>query len=70
MRFKRESEMLVAGAIRPRLLSNTAGEVTAIRFWKDANETGTHTGRLWTAAGALLASVTFQNESSTRRAGR
>ena len=44
--------------------SNTAGQVTAIRFWKDANERGTHTGNIWSANGALLASVKFTNESA------
>jgi len=43
--------------------SDIAGSISAIRFWKASNETGTHTGRLWSAAGQLLASVTFLNET-------
>src|SRR5207248_3341192 len=35
------------------------------RFWKAANESGTHTGHLWTAAGTLLATVTFANETNS-----
>ena len=47
------------------LQSNTAGQITAIRFWKDANETGTHTGHIWSSTGTLLASVTFANETAS-----
>lgn len=42
----------------------TAGTVTAIRFWKSSNETGTHIGNLWTADGQLISSVNFANETS------
>src|SRR5438552_17188725 len=45
--------------------SNAAGQITCIRFWKDPNETGTHTGRLWSATGQLLASVAFVNETGS-----
>lgn len=48
-----------------RFFAGVSGRVTAIRFWKDASESGTHTGRLWTASGALLASVTFESETSS-----
>ena len=41
----------------------------AIRFYKDANETGTHVGRVWTSNGALLATTTFTGEIGLR-AGR
>ncbi len=44
--------------------SDVAGYVTGIRFFKGAANTGTHVGYLWTAAGALLTSVTFTNETS------
>ena len=37
----------------------------AIRFWKDADETGTHSGRLWTAGGTLLATATFSGETGS-----
>ena len=46
-----------------RFTAERNGLVTAIRFYKDAENTGQHTGRLWTAAGELLASVVFANES-------
>ena len=45
--------------------STVAGRITAIRFWKDAGESSSHTGRLWSASGQLLASVTFTNETSS-----
>ena len=47
-----------------RFSSDTAGQVTGIRFYKSAGNTGTHTGSLYSGAGQLLASVTFTNESS------
>ena len=37
----------------------------AIRFWKDADETGTHSGRLWTAGGTLLGTATFSGETGS-----
>gem|GEM_PF-3530421 len=41
------------------------GTITAIRHWKANNETGVHVGRIWSATGALLASVTFQGETAS-----
>ena len=46
-------------------VSDTQGSITALRFWKDSNETGIHNGHLWNAAGQLLASVTFANETAS-----
>jgi Domain of unknown function (DUF4082)/Secretion system C-terminal sorting domain/Bacterial Ig domain len=45
--------------------SSAAGYVTGVRFYKRANNTGTHTGRLWSSTGALLADVTFTNETAS-----
>jgi Domain of unknown function (DUF4082)/Bacterial Ig-like domain (group 1) len=45
--------------------SAKGGQITAIRFWKAPSETGTHTGKIWTATGTLLASVTFTNETAS-----
>jgi LmbE family N-acetylglucosaminyl deacetylase len=45
--------------------SDIAGQITGIRFWKDSNETGTHTGNIWSSAGTLLASVTFTSETAS-----
>jgi hypothetical protein len=48
-----------------RLFSDVAGQITALRFWKVAGETGPHIGRVWTAGGQLLATVTFANETAS-----
>ncbi|MGP2439516.1 DUF4082 domain-containing protein [Streptomyces sp. JW3] len=42
-----------------------AGSVTAVRFYKSPNNTGTHTGSLWTASGTRLATGTFGNETAS-----
>jgi hypothetical protein len=41
------------------------GTITAIRFYKGPQNTGTHVGSLWTGSGTLLASVTFTGESAS-----
>ncbi|MCG2802845.1 MAG: DUF4082 domain-containing protein, partial [Cellulomonas sp.] len=49
-----------------RFASSVDGTVTGIRFYKGANNTGTHVGTLWAAAtGTVLATVTFTNETTT-----
>ncbi|HEY2641256.1 MAG TPA: DUF4082 domain-containing protein [Streptosporangiaceae bacterium] len=40
------------------------GTISAIRFYKEPDNTGAHTGTLWTATGTLLATGTFTKESS------
>ena len=45
------------------LQSSVPGQITAIRFWKDAEESGLHTGNIWSATGTLLASVSFTGET-------
>ncbi len=41
------------------------GQITGLRFYKAAANTGTHVGNLWSATGTLLASGTFTNESAS-----
>jgi hypothetical protein len=48
-----------------RFTSDVAGSVTAVRFYKGVNNTGTHTGTLWSASGTKLAEGTFTDESTT-----
>ena len=48
-----------------RFTPDVNGQVTGIRFYKAAENTGTHTGTLWSSAGAVLATATFTVESST-----
>src|SRR6202011_3292443 len=38
---------------------------TAIRFYKGAQNIGTHVGHLWTSTGTLLSSATFSNETAS-----
>jgi parallel beta-helix repeat protein len=45
--------------------SDVDGYVTGVRFYKGANNTGTHVGSLWTSDGTLLARVTFTNETAS-----
>jgi hypothetical protein len=44
---------------------SVAGQVTAIRFYKGDGNTGTHVGSVWSAAGDRLATVTFEDETSS-----
>src|SRR5207253_2485981 len=43
----------------------SAGTITGIRFYKGAQNTGPHTGELWTTSGTLLATATFTNETAS-----
>jgi len=45
--------------------SSQAGEIRAIRYFKGAGNTGTHTGSIWSATGARLATVTFTGETAS-----
>ncbi|MFS0866252.1 DUF4082 domain-containing protein [Microbacterium sp. 179-B 1A2 NHS] len=48
-----------------RFTTLTDGVVSGVRFFKGPENTGTHTGSLWSASGERLANVTFRNESAT-----
>ncbi len=41
------------------------GYITALRFYKQSNNTGTHVGHLWSADGQLLASIPFADETAS-----
>ncbi|MFE2753112.1 DUF4082 domain-containing protein [Actinosynnema sp. NPDC059335] len=41
------------------------GHVRGVRFYKGPNNTGTHTGSLWSATGVRLATGTFRDETAT-----
>ncbi len=43
----------------------TSGAITGIRFYKGPQNTGTHTGELWSSNGTLLATATFTNETAS-----
>ncbi len=51
-------------ALGVRFASSTGGQVTGIRFYKSAGNTGTHTGGLYSITGQQLATVTFTAEST------
>ncbi len=48
-----------------KFISDVNGTITGARFYKSATNTGTHAASLWTAAGQLLATTTFTNESAS-----
>jgi uncharacterized protein DUF4082 len=48
-----------------RITVAAPARLTAIRFYKDPLETGTHTGRLWDASGQQLAEASFDSETAS-----
>ena len=48
-----------------RFTSSPAGIITGIKYYKGANDTGTHTGSLWSSTGTLLATATFIKETTS-----
>ena len=48
-----------------RFRSDVNGYISAIRYYKSTQNTGTHIGNLWTANGTLLATTTFSGESAS-----
>lgn len=48
-----------------KFTSSSAGQIVGVRFYKATNSTGTHTGTLWSAAGAKLATGTFSGETAS-----
>jgi hypothetical protein len=48
-----------------KFTSDAAGQVLGVRFYKGPLNTGTHTGTLWSAAGDVLATGTFADESAS-----
>ena len=48
-----------------RFVASADGTITGLSYYKGAQDTGTHTGSLWTSTGTLLASATFTNETAS-----
>jgi hypothetical protein len=46
-------------------VSDAAGYISGLRFYKGAGNTGIHVGHLWTSTGTLLGTATFAGESPT-----
>jgi hypothetical protein len=42
-----------------------SGYITGVRFYKERDDTGAHTGSLWSSTGTLLASGTFSKETAS-----
>jgi hypothetical protein len=48
-----------------KIAVTTAASLTKIRFYKDAAETGTHIGTLWSSTGTAITQVTFTGETAS-----
>ena len=48
-----------------RFRAASSGTITALRFYKAADNLGPHVGSLWTSTGQLLASVAFDGETAS-----
>jgi hypothetical protein len=48
-----------------KITVDSAVQLTAVRFYKDPLETGTHVARIWSATGTLLGSVPFSSETAS-----
>jgi hypothetical protein len=54
-----------ANELGVKFRSDVAGQVTALRFYKGAGNTGSHVGHLWTSTGTQLATVNFTGETAS-----
>jgi hypothetical protein len=57
-----DTDAVVVGV---KFKADSAGSITGIRFYKAANNTGTHVGGLWSSTGTLLREGTFSGESAS-----
>ncbi len=48
-----------------KFTSSTAGQITALKFYRSSSDTGSDLLSLWTATGTKLASATFTNTTAT-----
>jgi hypothetical protein len=48
-----------------KFVSDVAGQVCGVRFYKGSGNSGTHVGRLWSSDGTQLSTATFTNETAT-----
>ena len=55
----------VAVQLGVKFTSAVGGQVTGVKFYKGPQNTGTHTGALWTSGGTKLATATFKNETAS-----
>lgn len=52
-----------------RFTVTSAGQITALRYYRAASETGSHTGNLWGPDGQLLATVAFTPDNDAPGSG-
>ncbi|WP_407180092.1 DUF4082 domain-containing protein [Bradyrhizobium sp. STM 3562] len=48
-----------------KFTADASGVITGLRFYKGAQNTGTHVADLWSSNGTLLATATFSNETAS-----
>ncbi|MGI5156878.1 N,N-dimethylformamidase beta subunit family domain-containing protein [Microbispora sp. CA-102843] len=60
--FQADPNPVVLGV---KFQATASGKIRGVRFYKGAQNTGTHVGSLWTADGQLLASATFTDETAS-----
>jgi Domain of unknown function (DUF4082)/Bacterial Ig domain len=48
-----------------KFTASANGTISGIRFYKGAQNTGTHTGHLWSSTGTSLGTLTFSNETAS-----
>lgn len=48
-----------------KFTTSRAGVISGIRFFKGNANTGSHTARLWSSSGTILATATFNNETAS-----
>lgn len=59
------SQNTLAWELGVSLSFDASGSIPALRFYKTTTDTGSHTGRVWSSNGALLATVFFLNETAS-----
>ena len=60
-----ESNDPSAQTLGVRFQASSSGYVAGVRFYKYSDNTGSHTGSLWSSSGTLLASGTFTGETAS-----
>ncbi len=61
--LKANDGQAIAAGMRFRVTQD--GTISGVRYYKGAGTTGTHTGKLWSSTGTLLATATFTNETAS-----
>jgi hypothetical protein len=54
-----------AATLGVKFVPQTDGNITGVRFYKGAGNTGSHRGAIWSSTGEILRTGTFSNETET-----